>query len=72
MHARTTKIVFETSDYFLAHLDNGGIRVGMFEVCSVDFPAGHADYAEAAALTPETIEAFCDNEVATGRFCIIA
>lgn len=70
--ARTTQIIFENADYFLAHLDNGGVRVGMFEICAVDFPASHQCYADAVALTPETIEAFCDQQVAEGRFVVTA
>ena len=68
---RTTQIIFENDEYFLAHLDNGGVRVGMFEICSVDFPKGHEEYATACALTPETIEAFCDEQVAAGRWCVV-
>lgn len=69
--AHTTQIIFENADYFLAHLDNGGVRVGMFDVCSVDFPAHHIEYARAVALTPESIEDFCDEQVAAGRWCIV-
>lgn len=71
LSARATQIIFENDDYFVAHLDNGGVRVGMFEVCCVDFPAHHEIYAEAVALTPETVEAFCDRQVEEGRFCVV-
>ena len=69
--ASTTEIIFENEDYFLAHLDNGGVRVGMFEICAVDFPKDHEEYATAVSLTPDTIEAFCDDQVAAGRWCVV-
>ena len=69
--AYTTEIIFENEDYFLAHLDNGGVRVGMFEICAVDFPKHHEEYTTALALTPDTIESFCDDQVAAGRWCVV-
>lgn len=69
--ATTTQVIFENEEYFVAHLDNGGVRVGMFEICAVDFPRGHADYERAVALTEETVEEFCDEQVAAGRWCIV-
>lgn len=68
---KTTEILFENEDYFLAKLDNGGVRVGMFEICAVDFPQTHPDYEEAISLTEYTIADFCDRQVVKGRWCII-
>lgn len=67
----TTKIIVETEDYFVAHLNNGGVRVGMFEICAVDFMPEHPEYSRAVALTAETVEEFCDEQVAAGRWCIV-
>lgn len=69
--ARTTEIILETTEYFVAHLDNGGVRVGMFEICAVDFPSTHPEYQRAVALTTETVEEFCDEQVSAGRWCIV-
>lgn len=68
MAAKTTEIVFSGPDFYLAHLNNGGVRVGMKDVGAVDFPTGHAAYAEAVTLTEDTVEAFFDAQIEAGRF----
>lgn len=70
--AGVAEVIFENEDYFVAKLVNGWVRVGMFEVCAVDFPPQHADFAEAKALNADTVEAFCDRQVEEGRFLVIA
>lgn len=70
MSARTTSFIFDNGEYFAAHLNNGGIRVGMNGVCALDVPAGHPLYAEAMAVTENTVEAFIDAQVEAGRIDI--
>lgn len=36
-----TEFLFKGSDYFVAMLDNGGVRIGMVGDYATDFPAGH-------------------------------
>lgn len=69
--AGVAEVIFENEDYFVAKLLNGWVRVGMFEVCAVDFPPHHAEFAEAMALSELTVEAFCDRQVEEGRFLVI-
>lgn len=60
MNARTTKIIDENADYFIADLNNGGVRLGMFDVCAFDFPAGHAEYAKLKSLVLSAAEELFD------------
>jgi hypothetical protein len=53
MPAHTTNFIVNGADYFAAHLDNGGVRVGHVGGYCFDFPAGHALHARAVALTTE-------------------
>lgn len=39
--ARTTRVLKEDSDYFVAELDNGAMRFGIKDVAMVDLPPGH-------------------------------
>lgn len=39
---RTTTFIVKGLDYFVAHLDNGGVRLGMVGGTCFDIPAGHA------------------------------
>jgi len=64
---RTTEFKFNNGTYFAARTDNGGFRVGMNDVCAIEFPAGHAIRAEAEALTLDTVEAFIDGQVSIGN-----
>ena len=59
--AHTTAFIVRNEDgYFVAYLDNGGVRVGLEGCAAFDFPAGHAKHAEAMALNNGTVEAFFD------------
>lgn len=64
-HAHTTTFIVPDTDdgYFVAKLDNGGIRVGLLECATFDIPAGHAMYAAAASLTAGTVEQFHDERM---------
>lgn len=68
--SRTLNFNFDTGTFFAARTTTGGIRVGMNGICSIEFPPGHAMFAEADALTPETVEAFIDAQVEAGRIDI--
>lgn len=57
---KTTNIIAQNADYFIADLDNGGVRVGMFDVCAFDFPAGHAEYASVKAASLAEAETLFD------------
>jgi hypothetical protein len=61
---------FDTGTFFAAHTSAGGIRVGMNNLCAIEFPKGHAMFDEANALTPETVEAFIDAQVEAGSIDI--
>jgi hypothetical protein len=50
----TTTFIVKGEDYFVANLDNGGVRLGMVGGSYFDIPAGHAWFAR-------LIE--CNNEV---------
>ncbi|WP_156429862.1 hypothetical protein [Burkholderia sp. FL-7-2-10-S1-D7] len=51
--ARTTDYIVMGEDYFVAHLDDGGIRIGMVGGRSYDVPAGHAYYDRIRGCTNE-------------------
>jgi hypothetical protein len=68
--SHTLNFNFDTGTFFAAHTTTGGIRVGMNSVCAIEFPPGHASFAEADSLTPETVEAFIDAQVEAGRIDI--
>ena len=69
-NSHTTNFKFDNGTFFAAHTTTGGIRVGMNSLCSIEFPPGHAMFAEANALTPETVEAFIDGQVESGHIDI--
>lgn len=50
MSALTTGMIFDNGEYFVANLDNGGVRMGMNGEASVDFPVSHDNYATTVAL----------------------
>ena len=62
----TTTFNFDSGTFFAARTSTGGIRVGMNNLCAIEFPQGHAMFDEANALTPETVETFIDAQVQTG------
>lgn len=66
MTAHTTKFVFDNGEFFVAHLDNGGARVGMNNVVALDVPADHDLYNEILALNADNVEAFIDTQVEAG------
>lgn len=45
MAARIAEFVFDTGEYFVARLQDGGVRVGMNDVVALDVPAGHELHA---------------------------
>jgi hypothetical protein len=68
--SHTLNFHFNTGTYFGARTSTGAVRVGMNGVCAVEFPPGHAIFAEADALTPATVEAFVDAQIEAGRIDI--
>lgn len=60
MNARTVNIIAENNEFFIADLDNGGVRLGMFDVCMFDFPANHAEYPRVKSLTLANAETAFD------------
>lgn len=70
--SNTRKFIFDTGTFFAAHTTASGIRVGMNGICAIEFPPGHATFAEANALTPETVEAFIDGQIESGHIDIRA
>lgn len=40
-NGHTTEFLFQGADYFVAMLDNGGVRIGMVGDYATDIPAGH-------------------------------
>lgn len=57
---KTSKIISQNSDYFFADLENGGVRIGMFDVCAFDFPADHVEYSNVKAASLDDAEALFD------------
>jgi hypothetical protein len=51
---RITNFIVKGSDYFTAHLDNGGVRVGLVSNTCYDLPPTHPRYAEAVAAADES------------------
>ena len=64
---RITEFKFDNGEFFAGHTDNGGFRVGINNLCAIQYPAGHAMRAEVEALTLETVEEFIDGQVAQGN-----
>lgn len=46
--AHITNFLFKSSDYFVAMLDNAGIRIGLVGDYCTDIPAGHAMFSKVA------------------------
>lgn len=61
-----TGFIFDNGEYFAAHLENGGVRVGMNGLVALDLPAGHRLYDEAATLTAEHADDFITRRVEDG------
>jgi hypothetical protein len=66
-NAHTTQFIFDNGEFFVAHLDNGGARVGMNDVLALDVLADHALYAEILSLNESNVEDFIDSQVEAGR-----
>ena len=62
-----TDFIFDDGEFFAAHTDDGGARVGMNGITSLQVPADHALRAEILALTLDTVEAFIDAQIEAGR-----
>jgi hypothetical protein len=65
--AHTTTFLFDNGEYFAAHLDNGGARVGMNSIVALDVPADHDLYPAILALNESTVEEFIDDQIMAGR-----
>lgn len=66
--AKTTSIICENTDgYFVAFLDNGGVRVGSLGNECFDFAQNHQDFKRCTTLTIHTVEAAHDEFF--GRYC---
>ena len=51
--AHTTAFILDGRDYFAAHLDNGGVRLGMIGNIAYDIPRGHAWFDRIAEIQNE-------------------
>lgn len=58
--AHTTEFIAKTEDYFTAHLNDGGVRIGFIGGDCFDIPAGHAYYDRIAEASPEMVEELHD------------
>jgi hypothetical protein len=56
----TTHVFADTGDYFAAHLDTGGIRIGLRPVMCFNIPPHHALYEACSKATTDTVEAVFD------------
>lgn len=68
--SHTTEFKFDNGEFFAAHTNNGGYRIGMNGVCAIEYPAGHADRAAVEAITLDNVEAFIDSQVEVGNIVI--
>ena len=64
MIANITNFIFKGADYFVALLDNGGVRIGLVSVYATDFPANHEMFEKVVACgeagTEDAVEALSD------------
>ena len=61
MTSRIATFIVDGSDYFVANLDDGGVRVGLVGGGCISFHKGHKYHAEVCAITNEVdAEAFFD------------
>jgi hypothetical protein len=59
--ANTTAVICEnTEGYFVAFLNNGGVRVGLRDNECFDFPEDHPEFSRAVKLTVDTVESAYD------------
>ena len=60
--AHTTKILVKGADYFIAALDNNGLRLGLNDGAgSIDLPPHHRDFKELQDLANAAPEVFDTN-----------
>lgn len=56
-----TKFSIETTEgYFVAFLDNGGVRIGLKGFDCFDFPLGHTKFQTVVSLQPSCVENYYD------------
>lgn len=66
--AKTTHIICENTDgYFVAFLDNGGVRVGSRGNECFDFPFDHHEFKRCINLTIHNVESAYDEFF--GSYC---
>lgn len=70
MDSKITQFIFDDGEYFAAHTENGGARVGLKGFIALQVPAGHALREEIVSLTPQTVEAFIDRQIEAGVIAI--
>jgi hypothetical protein len=58
--AHTTQFINKTEDYFTAHLNDGGVRIGFIGGDIFDIPAGHAYYGRVVEASNEMMEELHD------------
>ena len=59
----TTEIIAEHSnDYFVAHVDNGSVRIGLLDVFAIDYAPSSAEYQNVinAANDADLVEEMAD------------
>lgn len=66
--AKTTNILIEDEDYFVADLDNGGVRIGHKDFIYFDYPANHVQYESMRGLTLSNIENVIDENMRKYNF----
>lgn len=63
MAAHITNFIIKestSSDYFTAHLDNGGVRIGLLGCECFDFAPTHAEHERVVTLAADGLEAAHD------------
>ena len=64
MIGTTTEIIAEhDNDYFVAHVDNGSVRIGLLSNFAIDYAPSHSAYAKiiAAANDADLVEEMADD-----------
>lgn len=66
MTSRITNFIINGADYFSAHTDTGGVRIGNVGGFIIEFPRGSENSERAASLREESeVEAMVDEFAAT-------
>ena len=58
--AHTTEFIAKNEDYFTAHLDDSGVRIGFIGGTCFDIPPGNAYHQRISEATSEMIEQYHD------------